>query len=105
MFQTKKRYTPKTFVLGAVTVLSFTILSVKPAYSTSFSLKFLNDSGQEVGSGDFSYEDNKIRCVQNTPNPSACNPPGADPGNEIFFRDSHKINDPIKWEKTVLTKR
>ena len=22
-----------------------------------------------------------------------------------LVRDSHKINDPIKWQKTVLTKR
>jgi hypothetical protein len=85
MFQIKEKYTSKTFVLGAVTVLSFTIFIAKPAYSTSFSLKFLNDSGQQVGSGGFSYEDNKIRCVAQTSNPTACNPPGGSPPNKEIF--------------------
>jgi hypothetical protein len=85
MFQIKEKYTPKTFILGAVTVLSFTIFSAKPAYSTSFSLKFLNDSGQQVGSGAFSYEDNKIICVEATSDPTACNPPGGSPPNKEIF--------------------
>ena len=89
ILQMKTKHTPKkTLILGTATVISLTFFSVKPAYSTSFSIKFLNDSGQQVGSGDFSYEDNKIKCVQNTPNPSACNPPGADPGHEIFVSNS-----------------
>jgi hypothetical protein len=85
MFQIQERYTPKTFILGAVTVLSFTIFSAKPAYSTSFSLKFLNDSSQQVGSGGFSYEDNKIRCVAQISIPTACNPPGGSPPNKEIF--------------------
>ncbi|MFM7441531.1 MAG: PEP-CTERM sorting domain-containing protein [Snowella sp.] len=81
----KTKHNPKTFILGAVTVISLTFFSVKPAYSTSFSLKFLNDSGQQVGSGGFSYEDNKIRCVEATSDPAACNPPGGSPPNKEIF--------------------
>jgi len=85
MFQIKERCIPKTFILGTFTVLSFTIFSAKPAHSTSFSLKFLNDSGQQVGSGGFSYQDNKIRCVEATSDPTACNPPGGSPANKEIF--------------------
>ena len=81
----KPKYVPKTFVLGAVTVISLTFFNVKPAYSTSFSLKFLDNSGQQVGSGGFSYEDNKIRCVEATSDPTACNPPGGLPSNKEIF--------------------
>jgi hypothetical protein len=80
----KSKYVPKTFVLGAVTVISLAFFNVKPAYSTSFSLKFLDNSGQQVGSGGFSYEDNKIRCVEL--NLAGCNPPGglSSDDKEIF---------------------
>ncbi len=85
MFQIKERYASKTFILGTVTVISLTIFGVKPAHSTSFSLKFLNDSGQQVGSGGFSYEDNQIICVEATSDPTACNPPGGSPSNKEIF--------------------
>jgi hypothetical protein len=79
------KHPPKTLILGTVTVISLTFVSLKPAYSTSFSLKFLNDSGQQVGSGAFSYEDNKIICVEATSDPTACNPPGGSPPNKEIF--------------------
>ena len=90
ILQMKTKHTPKkTLILGTATVISLTFFSVKPAYSTSFSIKFLNDSGQQVGSGGFSYEDNKIICVEATSDPTACNPPGGSPPNkEIFVSNS-----------------
>ena len=85
MLQMNTKHPPKILILGTVTVISLTFFSVKPAYSTSFSLKFINDSGQQVGSGAFSYEDNKIICVEATSDPTACNPPGGSPPNREIF--------------------
>jgi hypothetical protein len=46
-------------------------------------LKFLNNSGQQVGSGSFSYnDDNTLTCIATTFNPSSCDPPGF--AGEIF---------------------
>jgi hypothetical protein len=52
-----------SFLTGTVTILGLTIFSVNPAYSTSFDLKFYS-SGQEVGSGGFTYTDNEITCIE-----------------------------------------
>lgn len=61
----QKMYSPnKLFLTGAIAVLGLTVFGVNPAYSTSFSLNFLNSSGQQVGSGGFTYTDNEITCVE-----------------------------------------
>ena len=54
----------KLVLTSAIAVLSLTVFSVNPAYSTSFSLNFLNSSGQQVGTGGFTYTDNQITCVE-----------------------------------------
>jgi len=53
----------KSIVTGSVTLLSLVVCGVNSANATTFSLKFLNNSGQQVGSGSFSYNDYEIRCI------------------------------------------
>jgi hypothetical protein len=53
----------KSIVTGSVTLLSLVVCGVNSANATTFSLKFLDNSGQQVGSGSFSYNDDEIRCI------------------------------------------
>jgi hypothetical protein len=53
----------KSIVTGSVTLLSLVVCGVNSANATTFSLKFLDNSGQQVGSGSFSYSDDEIRCI------------------------------------------
>jgi|GEM_PF-5862025 len=66
-------------------LLILAAFSNNPAYSTNFSLSFLDNSGQQVGYSQFSYADSGVTCVPTNTNPVACtsgsNPPGS---NEIF---------------------
>ena len=69
----------KSIVTGSVTLLSLVVCGVNSANATTFSLKFLDNSGQQVGSGSFSYNDYEISCIDISSggyNPCTSNSPG-----------------------------
>ena len=69
----------KQLVITASVILTLVAVGANPAYSTNFSLSFLNDSGQQVGSGQFSFDENSPgTCVSNNgpfPPPGGCQSP------------------------------